>query len=232
MTLARRAKRFTIACTTCGCHHASATCRRRSGAAQRVSLRPRGHQARITSGENHRALINTPTSLMAPSPCRAIIVVLAVGAFLGCGGDGDERRERHASGEAIHAGSRADLDGASRRGRGGNAWLGARAIELTPQLARRARALGKPTFARRGLLVQDLARPGPALQGGLHGPTVRSAGFGYGGDVIQRIRDTPVRTGRDLARAVSIGSPGEVVKLAIIRRGASRKLTVRLGSHP
>ena len=107
----------------------------------------------------------------------------------------------------------ADLvdDGRVERG-----WLGVTIRPLTDELAE---SLGLRTTS--GALIQETARGGPAEQGGLRR-----------GDVIVDFAGAPVRSVRDLTRAVADTPPGTRAKIKIMRRGRSETITVRTGRFP
>lgn len=107
----------------------------------------------------------------------------------------------------------ADLtdDGKIERG-----WLG---VTIAPLDAELAESLGlRTTF---GAFIQATARGGPAERGGLRR-----------GDVIVDFGGSPVRTVRDLTRAVADTPPGTRAEVKIMRRGRSQTITVRTGRFP
>lgn len=107
----------------------------------------------------------------------------------------------------------ADLtdDGKIERG-----WLG---VTIAPLDAELAESLGlRTTF---GAFIQATARGGPAERGGLRR-----------GDVIVDFGGSPVRTVRDLTRAVADTPPGTRAVVKIMRRGRSQTITVRTGRFP
>jgi serine protease Do len=94
------------------------------------------------------------------------------------------------------------------------AWLGVAGRTLT---AAEARARG----VRSGVLVVAVVSGSPAARAG-----VRE------GDVIVRLDDEPVAEWEDVLWAVGRRTPGEAVRLVVVRGGATRTLEVVLGVRP
>lgn len=117
------------------------------------------------------------------------------------------------------------------RGRVEHAYLGIRAQEITPDLARVFRLP-----AQRGILVERVEAGSAAAKAGLRGGTteVTLAGESYtlGGDVIVRadgVRVTSIARLRDLIRAKR---PGDPMTLEIYRGEEPMTLKVKLGRQP
>ncbi|MBI4617810.1 MAG: M20/M25/M40 family metallo-hydrolase [Planctomycetes bacterium] len=72
-----------------------------------------------------------------------------------------------------------------------------------------------------GLAVESVVPGSPAEKGGL-----------TAGDVLVRIGDRELATGRDLRRAIEEKRPGDEVEIVVRRGGEERTLTVRLGEKP
>jgi S1-C subfamily serine protease len=111
-------------------------------------------------------------------------------------------------------------------------YLGVSTQDLYPQLARR---LGVPT--RDGALVATVAADGPAGKAGVKGGSGKIAFEGQedvpsGGDVIVGIDGKPVRHSAELTNAIGLKSPGDHVRLLLIRDGKRTTVTVTLGRRP
>ncbi len=114
--------------------------------------------------------------------------------------------------------------------RGG--YLGISGLTLFPELAS-AIDLDRDT---RGVLVVVVENGSPADQAGLRGgfkPIVISGReILSGGDVITAIDDQPVESIQGLREALSQYSPGDEVKLTILRDGKTMDIEVTLGEMP
>jgi S1-C subfamily serine protease len=110
-------------------------------------------------------------------------------------------------------------------------YLGVSTLEVYPQLNERF-GLG----AERGTWVQVVVPGGPADRAGLRAGTARAEfqeqSWRDCGDVIVKVDDVAIRTDADLARALDDKTPGQVVRIAIVRDGRPRTLPVRLGTRP
>jgi 2-alkenal reductase len=112
------------------------------------------------------------------------------------------------------------------------AWLGVTTQSVTPRIAERfglARA--------RGAAVQAVAGGSPADRAGLVGGSgeqeVDGITFCPGGDLIVEIDGVPVRAAEDVVRAVNQQrSPGDRVRLVVLRGGERLELLVTLGDRP
>ncbi|QFU16929.1 Do family serine endopeptidase [Microvirga thermotolerans] len=102
-----------------------------------------------------------------------------------------------------------------RIGRVERGYVGLRLQEITPAIAQ---ALGRPDD--KGVLVASVEPGGPADKAGIKS-----------GDVITRIGDQPVDSGRDLTRAVAGMKPGTQARLAVVRGGATQEITVAVGQR-
>ncbi len=88
-----------------------------------------------------------------------------------------------------------------------------------------------------GVLIQSVARNGPAEQAGLRGGsrTVEVAGSSLtvGGDLIVQMDGTPIRMLDDLSSfLVANASPGETVNVTVIRDGQPLMIPVTLAARP
>jgi serine protease Do len=72
-----------------------------------------------------------------------------------------------------------------------------------------------------GALVSEPQKDSPAAKAGIQS-----------GDVITAVNDSPVHDARELARKIGTMSPGASVKLAVIRKGDEKTITLTLGTLP
>jgi 2-alkenal reductase len=119
-----------------------------------------------------------------------------------------------------------------RNGRVAYAYVGVRAEDLTPSIARR---FGYPV--QRGAVIATVVPESPGDKAGLRGGDEerRFNGFEFrlGGDVVVEIADEPVRSADDLVRVVSERLlPGQVVRFTVMRGDRRLVLPVRLGERP
>jgi S1-C subfamily serine protease len=103
------------------------------------------------------------------------------------------------------------------------AYLGVSTTNVTPELAKRL-SLGTDD----GALIADIVAGGPAADAGL-----RAAGpNGQGGDVIVGVNGRKVAQADDLSTVLGGMKPGDEARLDLIRAGAKRTVTVKLGERP
>ena len=95
-------------------------------------------------------------------------------------------------------------------------WIGVQIQPVTPEIAE-SLGMKKPG----GALVAEPQKDGPAVKAGIQS-----------GDVITSVNDNPVADARDLARKIGGMAPGATVKLAIVRAGAEKTLSLTLGELP
>jgi serine protease Do len=95
-------------------------------------------------------------------------------------------------------------------------WIG---VQIQPVTAEIAESLGLKTQA--GALVADPQADGPAAKAGV-----------ASGDVIVSVNGTAVKDARDLARKIGALTPGETVKLGLVRKGAETSVNITLGTIP
>lgn len=95
-------------------------------------------------------------------------------------------------------------------------WLGIAIQEITKELAE---SFGMKNT--NGALIAGVEKGGPAEKGGLEA-----------GDVITKFDGKPIVVTSDLPRAVGAAKPGKDVPVEIIRKGATRTLTLALGDMP
>ncbi|MBA1159322.1 Do family serine endopeptidase [Microvirga mediterraneensis] len=102
-----------------------------------------------------------------------------------------------------------------RTGRVERGYVGLRLQEITPAIAQ---ALGRPDD--KGVLVASVEPGGPAEKAGIKS-----------GDVITRIGDQAVESGRDLTRTVAGLKPGTQARLTVVRGGNTQEITVAVGQR-
>jgi serine protease Do len=111
-------------------------------------------------------------------------------------------------------------DGITKRlisgGRIQRGYIGATIQNFTPEMAE-AQGLG----AQKGAIVSDLVPGGPSARGGLSP-----------GDVVVSINGVNVKTSSELTREVAKASPGDTLKLDVIREGKHRPVEVHSGVRP
>jgi S1-C subfamily serine protease len=124
------------------------------------------------------------------------------------------------------------LDELRSRGHVDYAYLGVTTTELYPQLAQK---LG--ISAEHGALVVSIEPDGPADKAGITPGegTVEFQGqkdIPTGGDAIVAVDGTPIVQSSDLPNAISLKSPGDKVRLTVLRGQARRTVTVTLAPRP
>jgi S1-C subfamily serine protease len=116
-------------------------------------------------------------------------------------------------------------------GRARYAYLGVATAAVYPQLADR---LDLPV--EHGALVQEVTEGGPADEAGLRAgeDTVRfqEREFKTGGDIVTHVAGQRVREENDLAVALLAFSPGQRIRLDILRDGDRERIDVKLGERP
>jgi serine protease Do len=95
-------------------------------------------------------------------------------------------------------------------------WLG---VQVQPVTAEIADSLGMKQA--RGAIVDNPQDNSPAAKAGIQA-----------GDVITAVNGAPVKDSRDLARNISMMTPGNAVKLDVLRNGETRSMTLTLGEMP
>ena len=108
------------------------------------------------------------------------------------------------------------MDQIVRNGHVTRAYLGVRAQDVTPALAREFHE-----SEVRGALVADVSPNSPASRAGIEK-----------GDIILEVSGKPVNDGAQLAMNVSLTSPGTTVNVKVLRDGATRDFTIRLEELP
>ena len=116
-------------------------------------------------------------------------------------------------------------------GQAQHAWLGVQVATIDPSVAHVVRGLPS-----QGVVVARVTKGSPAAKAGLAGATrnvtVDGVSAPLGGDAIVAFDGKPMRTAAQLADAVALHKPGDVVKLTVVRGGARRTVTVTLGDTP
>ena len=95
-------------------------------------------------------------------------------------------------------------------------WIGVQIQPVTPEIAE---SLGLKTT--RGALVAEPQKDSPAVKAGIQA-----------GDVITTVDGKPVADARELARKIGGMPPNATVKLAIVRGGAEKTVSLTLGELP
>jgi serine protease Do len=95
-------------------------------------------------------------------------------------------------------------------------WIGVQIQSVTPEIAD---SMGLKTV--QGALVAEPQADGPAVKAGVEA-----------GDVITQVNGTPVKDARELARQISGMPPGTTVNLTLLRKGAEKTISLKLGQLP
>jgi S1-C subfamily serine protease len=116
-------------------------------------------------------------------------------------------------------------------GRVAHAWLGVQVETIDPSLANVVRGLPS-----RGVIVARVVSGSPAADSGLKASTrpvtVNGVTVLVGGDTIVAVDGTSVSTAQQLGGIVAAHKPGDRLKLAVVRGGKRRTVTVTLGNAP
>jgi len=119
---------------------------------------------------------------------------------------------------------------ATSQGTSQQAWLGIKAVGLSPKLA----AVMGLSEEQQGMLIEQVVADSPADQAGLRGSykpaTVDGKLVLVGGDVIVGWGDQAVTGSQDLERFLADAQPGQHVKLTVLRSGERVSVDVTLGS--
>jgi S1-C subfamily serine protease len=127
---------------------------------------------------------------------------------------------------------RRSLDELRAKGHVDYAFLGVTTQELYPQLAER---LGIP--AKHGALVASVEPGGPAAKAGIEAGKDKIEFQGQkdipkGGDAIVAVNGKPISRSADLPNLIGLQGPGDKVRLAVVRGGKRREVTVTLAPRP
>jgi len=99
------------------------------------------------------------------------------------------------------------------KGKVARGYLGVEMVTDMPEAAQKA--LGA------GVLLGNINPEGPAAKSGLKS-----------GDLVTKVGDEKVANAREMVRAVSAHSPGEDVKITVMRDGKEKSFSVKLGERP
>ncbi|HEY6550881.1 MAG TPA: trypsin-like peptidase domain-containing protein [Solirubrobacterales bacterium] len=119
-----------------------------------------------------------------------------------------------------------------RNGEVRHAYIGISGGSVTPALAK---ALKLPV--EKGVLVNEVAKDGPAAKAGVEGgnteATIEGVKVILGGDIITEIDGKPVAGMEDVINAVNGAQPGEKMELTLLRgHDETKHVTVTLGVRP
>ena len=125
--------------------------------------------------------------------------------------------------------AKAVTDGLIANGHVEHAWLGVELATIDPSVT----GLDLPSH---GAEIARVVPGSPAAKAGLHAATrqvtVDGVGVPVGGDTIVSLNGKSVSSSSQVADAVALGKPGDVVTLGVVRDGASRTVQVTLGALP
>jgi len=112
-----------------------------------------------------------------------------------------------------------------------HAYLGISGATITADLAR---AVNLPV--KEGVLVQEVAKDGPAddagMKAGTTSATIDGAKVVLGGDIITEVDGKKISGMDEVVNAVDAASPGDKLKVTVMRGGSTKELTVTLGDRP
>ena len=108
------------------------------------------------------------------------------------------------------------------------AYLG---VDMAPLTADIAEDLNLPV--KRGALIQEVVRNGPADDAGLRGGRTQTAdGLTVGGDVLVKVDGREIRDPDDVAAAIADDQPGESVEVEYYRGDDRKTARVKLAKRP
>jgi len=117
-----------------------------------------------------------------------------------------------------------------QNGRVERAYLGITGATIDGTLARFNLA------AKSGVLVQTAEPGSPAAKAGIEGGDTEVSGpqgqLILGGDVVQAVEGKPVKRMDDVIRLVNAKKPGDSFAVTLLRDGARKTVTVKLGTRP
>lgn len=112
-------------------------------------------------------------------------------------------------------------------GRAEHAWIGITGRELTPAMAKELGLTG-----RRGVVIAELVKDGPAAKAGLEAADDPDATVPRGGDLIVTINGSPVHDMADVSRAIAGRQVGDSITVTVLRDGQEKTVTLRLEDRP
>jgi S1-C subfamily serine protease len=112
-------------------------------------------------------------------------------------------------------------------GKAEHAWIGITGRPLTPELAEQL-DLGK----RKGVVIAELDKRGPAQKAGLKGAKDPEADVPVGGDIIVAMEGRPIDGMEDVSQEVASRSVGTKVRVTVLRDGKEREVTLTLIDRP
>jgi S1-C subfamily serine protease len=126
---------------------------------------------------------------------------------------------------------RAEIHQLETKGEVSHAFLGISGGTITPDLAK---AINLPV--KEGVIVQTVAKGGPADEAGVEGghtaATIDGAEVSLGGDIITEVDGKKVSSMEEIVEIVNAAKAGESLRLTILRDGSTKTATVTLGDRP
>jgi len=114
----------------------------------------------------------------------------------------------------------------------GNAWLGVSLYDINADIINGMNLKDGQT----GALIQSVEKDSPADKAGLRGgdKPLETNGIQIvtGGDIVTAMNGKTVDTVKDLRNMILRASPGDEIKLTIIRDGSEQEITVKLAERP
>ncbi len=118
-----------------------------------------------------------------------------------------------------------------KSGKVAHAYLGVRAVTVTPQIAK---LFNLPATA--GAMVDGVDKSSGADRAGVKGGStnviVQGETYPLGGDIIVAVDHESVTTAEQLREAIARHQPGEKIQLEIYRHGQKKSVSVKLGNAP
>jgi S1-C subfamily serine protease len=112
-----------------------------------------------------------------------------------------------------------------------HAFIGISGGTITPELAR---AINLPV--KEGVIVQSVAKGGPADRAGVEGgntsATIDGAEVSLGGDIITEVDGKKIAGMDELVEIINGDKPGDSLELTILRDGTAKTATVKLAQRP
>lgn len=108
-----------------------------------------------------------------------------------------------------------------------HAWIGITGRDLTPALAEDLGLEG-----RRGVLIAETVKDGPAARAGLVAAKEPRAEVPRGADLVVQVNGRPVTDMADVSQAVASRRVGERITMTVLRDGKERTVTLTLANRP